>query len=114
VHDGDDGPALAARFAELHAARSGYTLPRPVEVVSARHAASTPSAAPRFVRAARAGEPGAAFARGGHARVLDASAGAGDVVRGPASIALADATVLVPGGWTARALEVGGWMLEAS
>jgi hypothetical protein len=46
--------------------------------------------------------------------VLDASAGAGDVVRGPASIALADATVLVPGGWTARALEVGGWMLEAS
>jgi N-methylhydantoinase A/oxoprolinase/acetone carboxylase beta subunit len=45
--------------------------------------------------------------------VADADARPDDVVRGPATIALADATVLVPPGWTARALAVGGWMLEA-
>jgi hypothetical protein len=36
------------------------------------------------------------------------------LVRGPATIVLADATLLVPPGWTARALDVGGWMVEAS
>jgi N-methylhydantoinase A/oxoprolinase/acetone carboxylase beta subunit len=51
---------------------------------------------------------------GGEMRhVADADARPDDVVRGPATIALADATVLVPPGWTARALAVGGWMLEA-
>jgi hypothetical protein len=53
VRDGDDGPALAARFAAVHRARSGFTLPSPVEVVSARHAASTPGARPRFERPRR-------------------------------------------------------------
>jgi len=33
-------------------------------------------------------------------------------VRGPATIVLADATLLVPHGWTARALDLGGWMVE--
>jgi N-methylhydantoinase A len=118
VRDGDDGPALAVRFAELHLARSGFTLPRAVELVSARHAATTPGAAPRFARPAppaRAHDREAARpAPGAVARVDDARAAADDVVRGPATIALADATVLVPGGWTARALAVGGWMLEGA
>jgi N-methylhydantoinase A len=120
VRDGDDGPALAARFAELHLARSGFTLPRAVELVSARHAATTPGAAPRFARLApparardrEADRPARGVAPGAVAHVDDARAAADDVVRGPATIALADATVLVPGGWTARALAVGGWMLE--
>jgi hypothetical protein len=31
---------------------------------------------------------------------------------GPAVIALPDATLLVAAGWTARALPIGGWLLE--
>jgi hypothetical protein len=34
------------------------------------------------------------------------------VVGGEATIALADATLLVKAGWVARALELGGWLLE--
>jgi N-methylhydantoinase A len=113
VHDGDDGTALAARFAAVHAERSGFTLPRAVEVVSARHAASTPAVAPRFSRPAPVGAGDAPASAGAFRHVVDAAAAADDVVRGPATIALADATVLVPAGWRARALATGGWMLDA-
>jgi N-methylhydantoinase A len=114
VGPGDDGPTLGARFAELHRRRAGFALDRPVEVVSARHAASTPGRAPRFARAAPAGgRPPAPAGAGEVARWADAQAGADTVVRGPATVALADATVLVPGGWAARALPTGGWLLEA-
>src|SRR5688572_2589344 len=34
----DDGGAIASRFAALHTARAGFTLERPVEIVSLRHA----------------------------------------------------------------------------
>jgi N-methylhydantoinase A len=112
VRDGDDGPALAARFAAVHRARSGFTLPSPVEVVSARHAASTPGARPRFERPAPV--PNDSRDGGGaRAHARDEHASAGDVVRGPATVALADATVLVPGGWAATALPTGGWMVAA-
>jgi N-methylhydantoinase A len=115
VSAGDDGAAVARRFAELHARRTGFTLERGVEVTSARHAASTPGAAPRFARAGPAGDGGAVVRDGGGvARARDAACAAGLVVQGPATIALADATVLVPAGWAARALETGGWMLEAA
>jgi N-methylhydantoinase A len=113
---GEDGPALARRFAEAHGRRSGFTLERAVEVVSVRAAASIAGRAPRFARAAGRGlasghEPwdGPAAMR----RVRDADARADDVVDGPATIALADGTVLVPTAWRARALATGGWMLEA-
>ena len=33
-------------------------------------------------------------------------------VGGPAVIALPDATLLVAPGWTAQALEMGGWLME--
>ncbi len=37
---GDDGAAIASRFAAMHATRYGFTLERPVEVVAARVAAT--------------------------------------------------------------------------
>jgi N-methylhydantoinase A len=86
---GDDGPAIAARFVRLHANRFGFTLERDVEVVSARHSASGPPRGATFA----AGEPGG-------------------TIRGPATVALADATLLVPDEWAARPLSVGGWMVE--
>jgi N-methylhydantoinase A len=35
-------------------------------------------------------------------------------VRGPATLALPDATLRVADGWTARALPTGGWLVEAA
>jgi N-methylhydantoinase A len=101
---GDDGSCLAARFAELHAARFGFTLDRPVEIVSARHAAV---GAGRDVRLERRGE-----SRWEPEAMVDGGAPLDAVVRGVAVIALPDATLLVPGGWTARSLPIGGWIVE--
>jgi N-methylhydantoinase A len=89
VTTGEDTSTLRARFAELHAARFGFTLERGVEVVSARCAVSAPS------RRLRLGREGGT-----------------SVVRGPATMALPDATLLVKSGWVARGLEIGGWLLE--
>jgi len=100
----DDGEALAARFAELHRARYGFTLERPVEVIAARHAATRAPLSPRL---ARQGMPG----DWDGARV-DSGAPLAASVRGRATIVLPDATLLVAAGWTARALPIGGWMLE--
>jgi N-methylhydantoinase A len=101
---GDDGPAIAGRFATLHRERFGFTLERPVEVVSARHAAS---GAPRGVRLARAG------ASSWTTDALSDDGGEFEAtVRGRATVALSDATLLVAEGWTARPLPVGGWLLE--
>ena len=86
VASGMGGSTVAARFVELHQSRFGFTLELPVEVISARHAAS--------------GE-----GRGVHLTGPTAER----TVEGPASIALADATLLVSGGWRARALPIGGF-----
>ncbi|MGH7694092.1 MAG: hydantoinase/oxoprolinase family protein, partial [Gemmatimonadaceae bacterium] len=98
------GGQLAERFAAAHRARYGFTLDLPVEAVSAR--------------CVRTGEaPSVQLARQGKstwndaARVDDGSL-CEAVVRGRAVIALADATLLVAAGWTARALPIGGWLLE--
>ncbi len=88
---GDAGALIATRFSAAHAARYGFTLERPVEIVAARH--TVQGAAPA-------------------ARLTVAGGGAGRTVRGPAVIALPDATLLVREGWRARALAMGGWMLE--
>ena len=104
ILDGDDGARIAGRFAGQHHARFGFALDAPVEIVSARHAAI---GAPRDVTLARRGpsrwdptvrhDDGAAFEA---------------TVRGPASIALSDATAFVAAGWTAHALPTGGWLVE--
>jgi N-methylhydantoinase A len=89
----DDGTAIAKRFAALHAARAGFTLERPVEVVSLRHAAFGPAREARLTRT-----PAAAPA----------------VLSGPVIVPLDDATMRVEEGWTAAALAGGGWLLERS
>ncbi|HEY0780439.1 MAG TPA: hydantoinase/oxoprolinase family protein, partial [Gemmatirosa sp.] len=108
VHGGDDGAAVAVRFAAAHARRAGFTLERAVEVVSLRHAAVTPGASVVFARATTP------IGADGVPSSDDAGARAGDVVRGPATLALADATLFVPDGWAARALEIGGWWVGAT
>jgi len=86
---GDGGSALAARFAEAHAARYGFTLPSDAEVVALRHEAGEPARRVRFQREEAA-----------------------DAVTGPATLALSDATLFVAEGWTAIPLDIGGWLLE--
>ncbi|HEY7406931.1 MAG TPA: hydantoinase/oxoprolinase family protein [Gemmatimonadaceae bacterium] len=88
----DDGAAVAARFGTLHSARAGFTLERPVEIVSLRHAA---------------------FGAAREARLTGGSAGdATGRVRGPAVIALPDAAMWVDAGWSASALPIGGYLVE--
>jgi N-methylhydantoinase A len=88
----DDGAAIATRFATLHTARAGFTLERPVEIVSLRHATF------------------------GEAREARLATGAGDAstspVRGPAVIPLPDAAMRVDPGWIATVLPTGGYLME--
>ena len=86
----DDAATIRARFADLHELRFGFALERPVEIVSSRCAVS---GAPRPLRLIGDGRS--------------------STVRGPATIALPDATLLVKRGWVARTLEeLGGWLLQ--
>ena len=107
---GDDGAAVAARFREIHGRRFGFALDTPVELVSARGAATQPARSAALRR-------GAAPAASGSASGLLADDGSdavlGRSVRGPAAVSLPDATLYVAPGWTARALEIGGWLVEA-
>jgi N-methylhydantoinase A len=105
VHAGDDGAALATRFAAAHGARYGFTLPQAVEVVALRHTAGEAARAVQFTREA-GGTAWDAASR------TDAGGPApGAVVVGPAAIALPDATLWVAEGWRAAAMEIGGWSL---
>jgi N-methylhydantoinase A len=95
--------ALGQRFATMHVRRYGFELPLPVEVVSAR---SVRSGDTRTVALSRQG--GSAWRAGtgvDDGGVFDAK------VRGRRVIALPDATMLVPEGWTAMALPIGGWIV---
>ena len=100
----DATPALiGARFAERHLERYGFTLDRSVELVSARCTASTPA---REVRLSRRGASRWGLDGRDDGSAFDAT------VRGRAAIELPDATLLVAPGWTARALPIGGWVME--
>ncbi len=90
----DDGAAIAARFATLHVARAGFTLERPVEIVSLRHATF---GAAREARLASA-RPG----------------GVATPVPGPTVVPLPDAAMRVDAGWHATPLPTGGYMVERS
>lgn len=87
---GDAGEQIAERFAAEHEKRMGFALEQQIEVIGARIAISTPAREP----------------------VLAAAHASRDMVRGPAVVALQDATMFVADGWTARALPIGGWMME--
>lgn len=89
VQAGDDGAALAARFAGSHATRYGFTLPAEAEVVALRHEVGEPARAVRFERD---DDPAP--------------------VTGPATVQLPDATLFVAEGWHATPLPIGGWLLE--
>lgn len=91
VASDDDGAAIAARFATLHSARAGFTLERPVEIVTLRHAS---------MGAAR------------EARLSIETGETSTPVRGPAVIPLADAAMRVDSGWIATAVPTGGYMIE--
>jgi len=95
--------SLGERFRTMHLRRYGFELPLQMEVVSAR---SVRSGETRSVALARAGSSvwleSSSMDDG---RVLEAT------VRGRRVIALPDATMLVPEGWTATALPIGGWFL---
>ncbi|MCU0623346.1 MAG: hypothetical protein MUF53_05710, partial [Gemmatimonadaceae bacterium] len=102
---GDDGAAIAARFAALHQTRFGFALERPVELVSLR---ATRSGASREVSLART--PGSESAWD-DAAPRDDGGTLARTVHGPVSIALPDATLHVAAGWTATSLALGGWRL---
>jgi N-methylhydantoinase A len=96
--------ALGERFAAMHQRRYGFVLPLPVEVVSAR---SVRSGETRPVVLARSGP--SLWTRGSH---TDNGGELSATVRGRAVVALPDATMLIPEGWTATALPIGGWFVE--
>ena len=104
---GDEPAAVSASFAQLHAMRFGFTLDRPVEVVSARCALAGPAHPLRLSRADQA------VTDWDPARPVDGGGPLSATVRGPATVVLRDATLLVQAGWVARALDLGGWLLEA-
>jgi len=87
---GEDGAALATRFAAEHEKRMGFVLEQEIEVIGARIAITGEALAPSLV-GVRSGA---------------------ETYRGPAVVALPDATMLVASGWTARALPIGGWVME--
>ena len=100
-----DAPEVArARFSALHKQRVGFDLPVDVEIVSVRCVVSD---AARRVRLERRGGAGWNAA----ARTDDGGACEAELAEA-CSVVLPDATMLVAEGWRARALPIGGWMLE--
>jgi N-methylhydantoinase A len=103
---GDTPARLGECFAALHQSRYGFVLPQPAEVVSARGVRSGETVPARLAR--RGPSSWSAEGASDDGGQFDAT------VRGPAVIALPDATLLVAAGWTARSLDMGGWSLETS
>lgn len=109
VAPGDDGATIASRFVERHVQRTGFSLDRAVECISVRTAVGGEPWPVKFARAARTSanpEPADAF--------VDDGATMTRTIAGPAVIRLSDATLHVAAGWTARALPIGGWLLESA
>ena len=103
VSPGEDGAMVARGFAATHQLRYGFVLERAVEVIGLRHAATGAARTAVLARRGPASWDAAHVDTGG-----DITA----TVRGPAVITLPDASLLVEHEWTARALPVGGWLLE--
>jgi len=87
---GEESEQLTTRFAAEHEKRMGFTLDQEIEIIGARTAVSS------AIR-----EPTLAPPRPEH-----------ESIRGPAAVALPDATLFVADGWTARALPIGGYLME--
>jgi N-methylhydantoinase A len=103
VSETDDGAALAARFAQLHRQRNGFTLHTPVEIVGIRHVAEGDAFPVRFRR-----HGSTAFTA---SNPVD-DGGRFDVeLPGPAVVVLPGATLRIAPGWVGRPHETGGWLL---
>ena len=102
---GDDGATIAQKFASVHEQRLGFVLERGVECVSLRVSLAGQRWPVQFARVARDGEL---------ANDVDDGRAMDRTIAGPFTVRLPDATMHIKDGWTARALAIGGWMLEAS
>jgi len=103
VAPGDGGHEIAARFVERHVARAGFALDREIECISLR---TTVGGAPWPVRFARPERDGTLASDVDDGRAMERA------VSGPQVVRLADATLFVAAGWSARTLPTGGWMME--
>ncbi len=101
---GDDGRSLSARFSAAHDARYGFTLGAASEIVSLRCTRSTD--APNVVLARRGPNEFRTDNMRDDGGALDVT------LQGPAVVTLPDATLLVAQGWSARALPMGGWLMQ--
>jgi N-methylhydantoinase A len=97
---------LSRDFVSMHQRRYGFGLDAPVEAVSIR--CTRTSTAPGLRLSRRGPNEWSAGSQLDDGGLLSAT------VRGPSVVAFPDATMLVADGWTARALELGGWLLERS
>jgi N-methylhydantoinase A len=104
VQPGDDGAAVASRFATLHATRNGFTLDAPVEVIGLRHVASGPAHPVRFAREGTS--------RWSATYLVDDGGTFAARLSGAAVVALPGATLRIAPGWTGVPHRTGGWMLE--
>jgi N-methylhydantoinase A len=95
---------LREHFTKRHFERYGFVLEVPIEVVSAR---CVRSGMVREVALARRG-PGTWV----DGQFVDDGGPVEATLHGRCVVALPDATMLVPAGWTAQALPIGGWMVE--
>ena len=100
----DTGADIAARFGAMHNQRVGFVLDRAVECVSLRVSLVGARWPVTFARTAASGSELPPDVDDG--RVMDRA------IHGPFTVRLTDATMHVKEGWTARALPIGGWMLE--
>lgn len=101
---GESGADLARHFSEAHQARYGFTLGTPTEIVSIRCTRSTD--APRVTLARRGENTFRVDDMRDNGGALDAR------IDTPAVVTLPDATMLVAPGWSARALAMGGWLMQ--
>ncbi len=114
------GPVIAERFIARHQARTGFVLERAVECISIRTALLGEAWPVHFVRPSRGDDaptPGSVSATPNvlateHTQLDDDGSALALSMHGPAIVRLPDATMRVMSGWSARALPIGGWLME--
>jgi N-methylhydantoinase A len=101
----DNGASIAQRFAMIHEQRVGFVLDRAVECVSLRVSLIGAPWPAQFARVVRDDTLAADVDDG---RAMERT------IIGPYTVRLPDATMHVKDGWTAVALQIGGWMMQMS
>lgn len=106
IAPGDPGEQIATRFLERHKMRTGFVLDREVECISVRTALVGDAWPVHFARSPRSTSGFTIPVDVDDGQTLDRT------LVGPAIVRLPDATLRVVAGWTARALPIGGWLME--